>query len=308
MVGGRRTVVFHFRPRFSADVHRRFPFEPIARRSRVGRAAGFTLLELIGVLALMAMLAAVLAPATARRFQRVRAEKESHALATLGNGLVRVAREKQSIPGSQSWVPELALHLGWSPDEVLYVDRQNGTNTRVLLVHPGFTPGDASAAGALWSHNGGSVSTVTNARLLLLSSLRPNLSLPVTSGVAASAQSFEALWNWSLNPETRAAPMGWPASWSGQGAALRLHRINFQPEFKRVTLSNLQYPEVTPALQWNAGLLTPLTGSAVFETWCLQGTSLRLFQHQPAGGVLQLSHTVLDAVNFIYASNRWVLP
>jgi type II secretory pathway pseudopilin PulG len=280
----------------------------MGRRPRGGKATGFTLLELMGVLALMAMLAAVLAPATARRFQRARAEKESHALATLGDGLLRVAREKQSIPGPQSWVPELALHLGWSPDEVLYVDRQNGTNTRVLLVHPGFTPGDAAASGALWVHNSDSVSTVTNARVLLLSSLRPDLSLPVVSGVAASAQSFEVLWNWSLNPETRAAPTGWPASWSGQGAALRLHRINFRPEFKRVTLSNLHYPGVAPAIQWNGGLLTPLTGSATFETWCLQGTSLRLFQHEPAGGVLQLSHTVLEAVNFIYSSNRWLLP
>lgn len=318
---GRRGVVLHFRARLTADAQRRFPFEPIARRHRGGRVSGFTLIEFVGVLALTAMLVAVIAPSTARSFQRARAEKEDRALATLAEGLVQVVRTHQRVPGAKTWIQDLALQVGWSPDQVMYVDPLKkpdqrlssaaetiSSYARVYLIHPGFTPTNVHTLDPLWTQTAQLTPEVQQTRILLLSSLKPNLPLPLQSGRAASADVFEMLWQWTLNPDTRAPPRQWPAVWAGQGAFLRMHRINLASEFKRVTFSNLEFPKSYPLIRWNGGDLQKLFQQAAVDTWCLKGTRIALYPPEGLTTPIQISHTVVEDVNFAYANGAWHYP
>jgi len=273
-----------------------------------GGASAFTLIEMIGVLAIIAIVAAIITPNLARRISRANGEKEDSVLSVLADGLIRAVRANQSIPGANSWVTNISTQTGLPLNEVRYVNPSVTANSRVYLIHPSFAPTNAAGADPLWGQTSSGAASVTNAKFMIISVHKPGLALPVSSGRASSAAVFDAIWDWNFDPSTKAPPAGWPAAWTGNGEYLHVQRLNLLAEFNRITFSNAHYPSVYPSAQFGSGASTTLNTAAAIDAWYLDGTYLRLYKDSGAGGALDLSHSIVAAMNFLYESNRWRIP
>jgi prepilin-type N-terminal cleavage/methylation domain-containing protein len=267
----------------------------------------FSLIEVIGVLAILAVVAAVLTPNLARRISRLNGEKEDETLLVLAEGLKRYVRTYQSIPGATSWVTNVAAVTGLALNEVRYARPANPETARVYLIHPGFYPTNASAADPLYSQSSSGALSVTNARIIILSSHKGDLIPPVSSGKATSASAFDTIWNWNFDPATKSPPAGWNGNWIGNGEYLHLQRINLAEAFHRVTFSNAEFPAVYPSIQIG-GTLVSLNSTSAIDTFFLQGTFLKAFKDSAAGGGLDLSQSIQTAINFLYEDGSWRVP
>lgn len=268
---------------------------------------GFSLIEVIGVLAIIAIVAAIITPNLARRIARLNGEKEDQALGVLADGLVRYAKNYQTIPGANSWVTNVATMTGLPVSAVRYVNSDT-SNSRVYLIYPAFMPTNAATADPLWAQTSSGAASVTNARLLIISSQKSNLALPVSSGRASSAAVFDAIWDWNYDPVTEAPPSGWPAIWNSNGEYLHVQRVNLSPLFYRTTFSNSQFPSVYPSAQFGSAAPVTLNSTSAVDAFYIQSTYVRLYKDTGAGGNLDLSQSIESAMNFLYESNRWRIP
>lgn len=211
--------------------------------------AGFTLLELIGVMAVIAILAAAVLPGAIDLIRTQRAVKEGAELpkiaAALKRGMLReqvfpIYENEVSIPtyGNEEkayWWNLAARHGGGSANEVRYPlgIRPNSTTTRKLYFAEAdwgddtfdsitgngtsfnYITGDGPAKSAKTSTDGWVYpKDPTELRLLLISTTNPDLSLP---DELDSDDEFNAFWNeWAIGSD------GNPASdseedWSDYG-------------------------------------------------------------------------------------------
>lgn len=271
------------------------------------RETGFSLIELVGVLAIMAIVAAVLTPNVARQISRSNGEKEDTALNALADGLVRYVQANQVIPGSTTWMTNVAAYTGLSVDEVRRVNPSDSSSARVYLIHPTFSPGTGSAS-PIWTQSSTGAVSVANATLIILSTHKSSLTLPVSSGVASSQSVFDAIWNWSYEASAESPPSGWNSSWTGNGEYLHVKRVNLAPLFQRVTFSNTDYPTNYPQRQVGTASTTTLNTAAALDAYYLNGTYFRLYKASGGGSTLDLGHTLQSGINFLYESNRWRIP
>jgi type II secretory pathway pseudopilin PulG len=78
---------------------------------------------MIGVLAVMAILAGVLLPNVIRKIADASSAREDQHLATLSEGLIQFTLSRQSIPGASSWATNIAETTGLNLNEILRVTR-----------------------------------------------------------------------------------------------------------------------------------------------------------------------------------------
>lgn len=267
---------------------------------------GFSMIEMVGVIAIMAIAAAVITPSLSRRISRANGEKEDQLLAVLGDALIRSVRTTQTIPGTSTWTTNIAALTGLSANEVAYVNPADAASGRVYLIHPSFAPTNASGTDPLWTQGTGGASIVTNARILILSSHKSDLTLPVSSGRASSAAVFDAIWNWNQDPGTKAPPSGWTGSWTNNGEHLHVQRVNLAPLFQMATFSNAHHPTNYPYYQVGSSSAASMSSTNVLSAYYLEGSILKVYFTN--GTTLQMTHTLRDGVNFVYESSRWRIP
>jgi type II secretory pathway pseudopilin PulG len=209
----------------------------IAKAGRtVQREQGFSLLEMIGVLGVIAIMATLLVPPLIQQMKLAAAEQESEALQRLAQGFNdHVLRSKQ-IPNESDWAEVIATELGLQTNEVSVNGRQTA---RVYLIDPALRIGGANGTLPYTQTNSGSlVEPATNSwRLMIVSSLDPARPIPVSSGVG-DATNFNNLWAAAEGT----VPAGWPADWLKHGEDLKIQRINLAPLFKRLILTNYDSP------------------------------------------------------------------
>lgn len=284
---------------------------------------GFSLIEMVGVLAIMAIVAAILTPNLGRRISRSNGEKEDKVLEALAEGLLQYVRANQTIPGSTTWTTNIAAFTGLTVDEVGRVNPSDSSTYRVYLINPSFSPGSPSSS-PVWTQSSTGAASAANATLMILSSHKSKLYLPVKSGPAPSQSTYDSIWNWSYDPATKSSPGEsksavsesgagsaqniWGPTWTGNGEYLHVKRINLAPLFQRVTFSNTDYPTNQPLRQVDNAPVTMLDSAAAVDAYYLNGTCFRLYKAKDAGGSLDLIHTLQSGVNFLYESNRWRIP
>lgn len=210
-------------------------------RRRCGGYAGLAAVLIVSGLAALTIL---LAPSLTKLRVQARQIGEDRRLQEIATKLIQSIRATQYIPGATNWISSLASFSGWnqtSIDHVYAEFPQDATTRRVLLLDPAlggalpYSQGLTSLASSLTNLAGGT------GRALLISNTRRGLTLPVSSGPAASSIAFDTIWNWTPNPTTKAPPSGWPAAWNGYGDELHVTRINLANLFHTVALSNLRY-------------------------------------------------------------------
>jgi prepilin-type N-terminal cleavage/methylation domain-containing protein len=217
-------------------------------RSRKAERA-FSLIEMIGVLAVIAILAAVMVPSLIRQMDRIAGEQESAALRSLSDALQQRILRNRYIPSSTDWATNIATELG---AEVANVTTNSRRQPRFFLIDPALRIGNNNNSsglpytqanwlttnlfGSLCTNNGALVPALSP-RLLIVSSIGRALPTNIVSGVVSN-NNFSAIWDrndtGNTLPATSFTWTGWP-----NGDDLKVQRVNLSPLFVRLILTSI---------------------------------------------------------------------
>src|SRR6266536_5864481 len=142
-------------------------------RSRQKPYRAFSLIEMIGVLAVIAILAATLAPSFVRQMDKTAGDQESAALKSFDDALQSSIMRSRYIPSATDWASRVATELGVDTTAVTDSPRRQ---PRFFLIDPnlninntGLTPGGNGEPALPYTQaNGGSPNFPVSPRLLIL--------------------------------------------------------------------------------------------------------------------------------------------
>lgn len=252
---------------------------------------GFTLIELIGVMAIIVILASVGAEAISTRIRVTQRNTEQQNLDRIADTFREQVARARAIPDPATWTQFVCGPLGLSPAQV---STNRSGNVRILRYDPAFRVGadsrsPSTSSSPIEQTSLGSINPV-NPRAILVTSTAD--SLPDFSSV-----SFDALWNCAVD----SLPAGWPA-WNSSRTDLKLARIDLRTLFARVVLQNNDpFNDAHYAVQTPADTVSVTPGN-VAEMWCYRGSILFLNQN---ANTIQAAEVVHDEVSFIYEEGRW---
>jgi len=272
------------------------------------RRGGFTLIEFVAVLSILAILAAAIVPAVIKRLDLAAYSAEQTSLTSITNALLQQLVINQSLPSSSianQWATNAAQMLNVPVSEVLTNARRNA---RVYLVDTngwlgssyalnGFTQTSAGCG----TNSSGFALIPTNARVMIVSSIGKPLTL--ASG-AMTPNNFNNIWNNSY-PQV---PAGW-TFWTGNGADLVIQRMTYTGCFERLILIN-HYTN-NAAFTIGASSVVNLTGMSSsgspsfystngWDSYYLTGTSLGLWCSN--GAALQMKLLLTSDSSYVYES------
>jgi prepilin-type N-terminal cleavage/methylation domain-containing protein len=249
---------------------------------------GFSLIEMIGVLAIVALLAATLVPVVIKRIDFAAWNTESASLSAMADALTQHIVRSDNIPCAinYSWVRAITNELALASNNIAVNPR--GWN-RAYLIDPNGWLNTALAASDWNQTASGTTSPPINARVMIVSCM--SMQLPVSSGFP-SAAAFSDIWNTPVNAKPANATWA-DANWPGKGGDLLIQRINLQPLFHRVILINgltTGHPEWQGSFSINTNASAsdevPLGGAGT-NSFYLDGSVLGLYTNIPPSLVAQ---------------------
>ncbi|MDH7501779.1 MAG: type II secretion system protein [Verrucomicrobiota bacterium] len=256
----------------------------------VNRPAAWSLIEMIGVMAIIAVLSLAIAPALMKQITQANKEAETKMLERLADGLQRSILREHRIPGSTDFAQAIARELGLDQASVLY---NRAGQQRVCLIHPGMRIGPNGNSSLPFTQDWQGSVAPTNARVMLISSLSVPLPTGIQSGPAPSADAFENIWDTAEDN----VPSGW-TGWGGSGALLIIRRINLGLLFVQVALNNNSPDRGRFAIDSDT-----VTRQAPLTTSYLINTKLRLYR---AGqDTPQTIEIVSEPVSYLYYNGVW---
>ncbi|RMH52296.1 MAG: type II secretion system protein [Zetaproteobacteria bacterium] len=201
------------------------------------RPRGFSMIEMVGVLAVISILAAVIAPSAIQMISSSKQTAEDQALSAIADAFRLYVQNNKKIPNEATWAGDLATLMNSAPSKVT----TNGNNGSRIYLYPQdfFTQGNTTAplpydqyAAAVSDANAGAISALPtsspyNARVMVVSNLNPATPLTQTSG-ALAASTFDNIWNQSG---------AFPAELT-EGDMLKIARINLADLFDSLVLNN----------------------------------------------------------------------
>ena len=227
------------------------PTQPTLRR------AGFTLIELIGVMAVIAILSAALLPGAIDMIRVQRAVNDRAELPKIAEALKRGMLREQVFPIYENaasvstdgnvayWWNLAARHGGGSANEVRYPlgIRRGSEVTRKLYFAKASWSGKSfsefTGDGLDWLND---FQDPTELRLLLISTTNPDLSLPDELDNDAK---FNAFWDdWAVGSDGNPASGTWSSygfsstEWQGRAAELNVQRIDLRDWLCTVVIEN----------------------------------------------------------------------
>lgn len=191
------------------------------------RCAAFSLLEMIGVMAVAVIIALAFALTTTKSIDRTFSTNESTIMQNLANALQSsVLRTNGYIPGIGDWDRVIANELGVSITMVQTNDRRN---FRIFLVDPAFTINTTNCQhGYIQTTDG--ADNPPNYRLMILSSITASLPSPIT----ISAANFNNFWNTADGSIPTSADF---SGYKGKPGDVIIQRINLSPLFVNLQLT-----------------------------------------------------------------------
>jgi prepilin-type N-terminal cleavage/methylation domain-containing protein len=269
--------------------------------------AGWTLLELMAVLAVIAVLAAIVIPAMARHTDRLVADQEVATLNSFANAFQQSVLSSRTIPDQNTWNVAIATNMGVSPNDVLYnVRQQSHAQQRVFLIDPGFQIGAGGSPALPYvqtsalSGTAGRPMLPVSPRVMIVSSL--GKAVPMSSGVFGTTGNgyFADLWNAADGTVPGDAAWG---TWSATGspADVIVQRINLAPLFVHLVLGNYNsssqgYYTVDPGTGGATNQVTYVDG------YFIRSTTLALFNTATA---LDTQLVLNQDSSFVFEQGVW---
>jgi type II secretory pathway pseudopilin PulG len=244
----------------------------------------FTIIELVGVMAIVAIIAAALAPNIIKRIDRAAWQRETSDLNSMANGLVQTVLKDRQVPSHVTISNAVSSYLDLALSQVSITPRGI---SRLFLADPGLT----NALGGTLPYVQGSSGLPTRpsaARMMIVSTIAKG---PSISG------SFSDIWN---TPEGSA-----PTNWTGKPDDLCIKRIELGSLFRRVCLINNdtnQYGIYRLEGQGTQHVYVESHGTRNF--FVLDGTALNLYRNQDSND-LQLRIIVDRDLSFGYQNHLW---
>ena len=191
-----------------------------------GRAPtqAYSLVELVGVLAIIAVLVGIASSVVFRSVDLALLEAEEESLALLGEGLVEYIREHRTAPGTNSWTTALASMVA---TPLVDIEKNEKGNERRFLIDPNFWGLSEDAMPYTQSPTG--VGEPLSPRFVILSS--------VGAALPTESIDFQEVWD-SQEGELISTNAPWD-EWNGNWEHLRVCRVNLSPYFHHVTLHNI---------------------------------------------------------------------
>jgi hypothetical protein len=236
---------------------------------------------MIGVLSVIALLAAAIIPNVIRKIDLATSQRETSDMSVMANGLVRTILNDKQVPATNSLATAAAKYLDLSLNQVTTTPRGF---TRVFLVDPNLK---INGAGLPYTQsNSGSSIAPTNARVLILSTI-------AQPAVSTISDSFANIWN--------TPPGGKPSTWTGKQDDLCIQRVELGGLFHKLYLINNDptnwgyYTFETNAQSY------VINSGGQFTTYVLDGTVLSLY----ASGLLEVREILHDDQSYVYQNNLW---
>lgn len=235
---------------------------------------GFTLIEIIGVLAIISILASAITPNIIHEIKRATMEAEDRSLDTFTDALKRSIGDNRLIPGttSGSWDGAIAPYLDIPANTVLI---NRAANARRLVSRPandlGGVPYDQQARFSGGPLPQGTLPTLPplQARLLLVSNLRTAVGNQAISNVQ-----FDAIWN-----QTGTIPNGF-----SETIDVRIGRCALASLFYPVTINCTAVLNVPRWTLDSAPVKSLAAGS--FTVYLIAGTRVTIFTGAVAQGTV----------------------
>ena len=266
-------------------------WQPVSLLHSLHRSTAFTLIEMIGALAVVAILASLMVPAVVRQVDKAARTKEITDMAAISNAIVMEAVRDKRIPGPSNtdWPQAAAKWLDRPAAQVLANPR--GV-PRAFVIDPAFQLG---GSGLPYTQTTNGAPRPNSARIMILSSI--GSALPVSSGVL-SAASFNDIWN----TPSMVKPASWAAWSGGKGEDLVIQRINMEPLFYRLILVNRGANNAaTFSIDGNNPQQVP-GGNLEWDAYYLDGTMLNLNSTN-----ILVNQTLLKRdVSYVFENGAWL--
>jgi prepilin-type N-terminal cleavage/methylation domain-containing protein len=262
------------------------------RGTHARKPGGFTLLELIAVLAVMSILASLIAPNIVRSIGSAKRDLEIKTLGTFHETLLENIKQNQYIPDSTEWDSALAVNCAIPISRIRIND---AGYTRRYLSHPDFFAIGSGIPVAGYHQNaaltaGTAPSTDPLApRVMIVSGL--NSQLPTTAMTAAL---FTQIWDQS----------GQPADWT-EAPFLIIERIDMGPSFQQTGFTRDNRSSNNPRVLIGTYTRILTNGSAIFSAYLLLGTPLKFYD---GAGTPAYEHLMIvtGTNSYTYRSPDWV--
>ncbi len=261
---------------------------PPVKTTAARRARAFSLIEVIGVLAVIMILAVAVTPSLLAVLDKANKDNEALALQQIAAGLqgyitgtnfANGTSYTRAIPDTNGWMSAVAGELGWL---VANVSTNVPGNLRTYIRDPLLSIGGVRGLPYTQTVAGAAILSITNARVLILS--------PMNSSPAInSAADFSNVWN--------SADTVYPNT--------KIQRVDFTPLFVQLTLNNSSYAPLLPgyyAIDGSPGTTPLLPGpNNNFTAYFLQGTVLTLTN---ADGTFQ-NQVLNENCSFFFENGAW---
>jgi hypothetical protein len=266
-------------------------------------SSGLTLIEVIGVLAILVILTAAITPVAVRRVDIAARTKEFNDLIAISNGLTLQISRSFSIPGATgtAWATNVAIALNQAVTNITTNPRRF---QRLYLVDPNIAN---LTLPYTQTGNNGLTAAPTNARVMVVSSIaRTNV---------PSSINFNETWNWNNVLNANPKPASW-AAFPGSGEDVCIQRINLGQMFYQLVLVNRDqnYPGGATNAPFNINGLTPPTiitnvlfpGGMIWNNYYLGGSAVGLWATNGYGtNVVATTYILNQNASFVFENGTW---
>jgi type II secretory pathway pseudopilin PulG len=247
---------------------------PFLKRSNA-RAGGFSLIEMIGVMAIMAISIAMLLPVLTQSTDTALATQEATSLQSFATALQLNIQRNHVIPNVTNWGSIVATELGMTATAVTNTAR--GQQRWLLVDSNGFSnfpplPYVETSSGITNPFGNGAIP-----RFIIISSLGATLPTMVSNSYPLQTD-FNALWTNQPGTIPQTAPWVSPL-WSGHGADLTIQRLDLAYIFAHLVLNNLDSSNASYSINGSASLTLGAYGTASnsLNAYFLTATVLNLY-------------------------------